>query len=154
MRPSLPRQELGTVKRPKAEAVPASQRGPVVLVVDDDESIRTMLVDVLSYEGYRVIGARDGMEALRAIELETPFVILLDVRMPMLDGLSFANALREGGVSVPILVMTASNALGNARDIHADGYVAKPFELPELLATIARFSELAERRPVGAAATR
>jgi two-component system response regulator MprA len=128
----------------------ASPEGPPVLVVDDDDSIRSMLIDTLSYEGYRVIGARDGMEALAAMERETPFVVLLDVLMPMLDGGSFANAVRESGMQVPIVVMTASDAPGRSREIHADAYVPKPFDLPDLLATVARFRDLA-RSGVGAA---
>jgi two-component system response regulator MprA len=112
-------------------------RGPV-LVVDDDDSIRSMLVDVLSFDGYRVVGARDGMEALAAIEREQPFVILLDLLMPLLDGRSFANVARDSGIDVPIVVMTASDA-HVSRGVEADAYIAKPFDLPELLSTVARF---------------
>jgi CheY-like chemotaxis protein len=123
---------------------------PLVLVVDDDDSIRSMLVDILSYEGYRVVAARDGMEALAAIERDLPCVVLLDVLMPMLDGRSFANAVHENGISVPIVIMTASHAAARSREVQADAYVAKPFELPELLSIVERFRDLASYRPATA----
>lgn len=134
-----PPQQRLTVKRPEPppEGVPARGRA-VVLVVEDDDSIRSMLIDVLSFDGYRAIGARDGMEALAAIEQEHPFVILLDLLMPLLDGRSFANVVRDNGIDVPIVVMTASDG-HISREVPADAYVAKPFDLPDLLSTVARF---------------
>lgn len=120
--------------------VPAPAAGPV-LVVDDDESIREMLIEVLTYEGYRVASARDGMEALAAVERERPSVVLLDLLMPMLDGRSVANVLRDNGVRVPIVVMTASDAAGS-REVSMDGYLSKPFDLQEILAAVRRFHPL------------
>jgi CheY-like chemotaxis protein len=118
----------------------ARERRPV-LVVDDDDSIRSMLVDVLTHYGYRVIGARDGMEALAAIEREQPFVILLDLLMPLLDGRSFANVARDSGIDIPIVVMTATDGHAS-RTLPADAYVSKPFDLPEILSIVARFDSL------------
>lgn len=120
--------------------------GAPVLVVDDDDSIRSMLVEILSNEGYTVVAARDGMEALAAIEHATPSVVLLDLLMPMLGGRAVADVLRQNGSSVPIVVMTASEAAARSREFHADAYVEKPFELDELLATVARLADPARTR--------
>lgn len=120
--------------------------GAPVLVVDDDDSIRSMLVEILSNEGYTVVAARDGMEALAAIERATPSVVLLDLLMPMLGGRAVADVLRQNGSSVPIVVMTASEEAARSREFHADAYVEKPFELDELLATVARLADPARTR--------
>lgn len=133
--------------------VKAGERAPI-LVVDDDPSIRAMLCDVLTHEGYRVAEARDGMEALAAVEREVPAAILLDVLMPMLDGSSLAQALRESGVDVPIVVVTASDAPVWGRRVGAAAVISKPFDLDELLDVVhrvgggSRTSEI--RWPVGA----
>jgi two-component system response regulator MprA len=116
---------------------------PPVLVVDDDPSILAMLCDVLEDEGYRVIGARDGMEALAVLERETPFLVLLDVLMPLFDGRSFATVARQQGYRMPIVVVTAIEATSSWREIGADGCIAKPFDLDELLVTVTRFRDVA-----------
>ena len=110
-----------------------------ILVVDDDASIRQTVREILDFEGYAVETAADGLEALRAVERGEPSLVLLDMRMPELDGWGFARAIRERGIQLPILVMTAAeNARSWANEIGADGYVAKPFELDELLAAVER----------------
>jgi DNA-binding response OmpR family regulator len=110
-----------------------------ILVVDDDPSIRQTVRDILDLEGYAVETAADGREALTAVERREPSLVLLDMRMPELDGWGFARAIRERGIQLPILVMTAAeNARSWADEIAADGYVAKPFELEELLAAVER----------------
>jgi CheY-like chemotaxis protein len=112
--------------------------GPI-LVVDDDPGIRQTVREILDLEGYPVETAADGAEALRAVERYQPSLVLLDMRMPQLDGWGFARAVRERGLALPILVMTAAeNARRWAEEIGADGYVAKPFELDELLQAVAR----------------
>jgi two-component system chemotaxis response regulator CheY len=112
--------------------------GPI-LVVDDDPSIRQTVREILDLEGYPVETAADGREALRLVERHEPSLVLLDMRMPELDGWGFAREIRERGIELPILVMTAAeNARSWAAEIGADGYVAKPFELDELLAAIER----------------
>ena len=113
----------------------------VVLVVDDDPAIRDMLSDFLGMEGYSVVTASDGLEGLRAFEKCTPSIVLLDMRMPNLDGWGFVGKLRERGIKVPILAVTASRCPERwAEDIGADGYLAKPFDLTQLLAAIERIS--------------
>jgi CheY-like chemotaxis protein len=107
---------------------------PAILVVDDDPSIRTTVSEILAMEGYPVETAADGAEALQAVERVQPALVLLDMRMPVMDGWGFARALRDRGLHLPILVMTAAqNARRWAEEIGADGYLAKPFDLLDLL---------------------
>ena len=110
-----------------------------ILVVDDDDSIRQTVAEILEVEGYRVAEAANGEEALRLLSEDAPSLILLDMRMPILDGWGFARALRERGIRLPILVMTAAqNARLWAEEIGADGYVSKPFDLDHLLDQVQR----------------
>jgi two-component system chemotaxis response regulator CheY len=110
-----------------------------ILVVDDDASIRQTVREILDLEGYPVETASDGREALRLVERDEPSLVLLDMRMPQMDGWGFAREIRQRGIELPILVMTAAeNARSWAAEIGADGYVAKPFELDELLAAVER----------------
>lgn len=110
-----------------------------ILVVDDDPSILTTVCEILDLEGYPVETAANGAEALRAVERSRPSLVLLDMRMPVLDGWGFARALQERGVKLPILVMTAAqNARRWAEEIGADGHIAKPFDLPDLLDAVER----------------
>ena len=107
--------------------------GPI-LVVDDDPNILDVVSELLDMEGYRVATAANGAEALRSVEQQLPSLVLLDMRMPVLDGWGFAKELHARGVKLPILVMTAAqNARVWAEEIGAQGYVAKPFEVPALL---------------------
>ena len=107
--------------------------GPI-LVVDDDPNILDVVSELLDMEGYRVATAANGAEALQFVETQHPSLVLLDMRMPVLDGWGFAKELRARGVKLPILVMTAAqNARVWAEEIGAQGYVAKPFEVPALL---------------------
>lgn len=110
-----------------------------ILVVDDDPSIREVVTDFLDGEGYAVVTAANGAEALDMVERTAPAVILLDMRMPVLDGWGFAHALRERDLQPPVLVMTAAqDAHRWAQEIGAAGYIAKPFELLELLGEVER----------------
>ena len=113
-----------------------------VLVVDDDTSILDTVSSILSSEGYDVVSASTGEEALAAVARKQPLLILLDMRMPVMDGWAVARALREQGISVPIIVMTAAESAKRwADEVGAEGYLAKPFGLDDLLATVARFRE-------------
>ena len=108
---------------------------PRVLVVDDDESIRQFIEMALGDDGFDVALAEEGAVALAASERFRPDVILLDMRMPGVDGWRFAEAYRAGpGPHAPILVLTAArDAAKYAAEIGADAHLAKPFELAELL---------------------
>lgn len=110
-----------------------------VLVVDDDPAILTTVSEILELEGYEVETATNGAVALRVVESAEPAVVLLDMRMPVLDGWGFARELRQRNLHPPILVMTAAqSARAWAEEIGADGYLAKPFELDDLLAAVER----------------
>ncbi|HEX5504211.1 MAG TPA: response regulator [Thermomicrobiales bacterium] len=116
-----------------------------ILVVDDDPSIVATIQDILALEGYPVLTAGNGADALALAERVRPGLVLLDMRMPVLDGWGFARELRARGIAVPILVMTAAqNARRWAAEIEADGYVAKPFDLFELLDAVQRLRRPAE----------
>ncbi|HEV2122823.1 MAG TPA: response regulator [Chloroflexota bacterium] len=112
-----------------------------ILVVDDDPAIVSVVSEILDLEGYAVETATNGQEALRVIDRLRPAIVLLDMRMPVMDGWGFARALRERGESVPILVMTAAqNARAWAEEIGAQGYLAKPFEVMDLIEAVERLA--------------
>lgn len=111
-----------------------------VLVVDDDTSILDTVSAILTGEGYEVISAISGQEALAAVARRQPAVILLDMRMPVMDGWAVARALHGQGINVPIVVMTAAESAKRwADEVGAEGFLAKPFGLDELLAVVERF---------------
>lgn len=107
---------------------------PLVLVVDDDNDMLELECTSLERAGYRVTRARQGEEALQRLADETPALVLLDMRMPVMDGWSFAKALRERfGRRVPIVVVTAAeDSKLRADEIGAEGALGKPFELASL----------------------
>lgn len=106
-----------------------------VLVVDDDESIRQFIEMALDDDGFEVAVAAEGASALDTAVRFRPHVILLDMRMPGVDGWSFAEAYRDApGPHAPILVLTAArDAEVYAAEIGADAFLAKPFDLAELI---------------------
>jgi len=113
--------------------------GAAILVVDDDASVRRMLVRSLAAEGYVVAAAADGGDALAAVERSMPDAIVLDVSMPGVGGLSVSRRLRARGLAVPILLLTARDAVEErvaGLDAGADDYLVKPFALEELLARL------------------
>ncbi|MDP9841495.1 response regulator transcription factor [Streptosporangium lutulentum] len=110
-----------------------------VLVVDDEPALREALQSSLEFEGYRVGLASDGQAALETLERERYDLVLLDVMMPRLDGLSACRRLRAARNHVPVLMLTARDAVGDrvsGLDAGADDYLVKPFELDELLARV------------------
>ncbi|HYF73391.1 MAG TPA: response regulator transcription factor [Nocardioides sp.] len=112
---------------------------PRVLVVDDDKAVRESLRRSLEFNGYDVVLASDGAEALAGIAAAAPDVVVMDVMMPRLDGLETTRALRTAGNDLPILVLTARDAVGDrveGLDAGADDYLTKPFALQELLARL------------------
>jgi two-component system chemotaxis response regulator CheY len=132
-------QAAGGVAAEGTGALRRGPRGPVVLVVDDDAAIRETVSTALDLEGYEVSTAADGALALEAVERVRPCLVLLDMRMPVLDGWGVAAALRARGVRVPIAVMTAAaDAQRWCDEIGADACVPKPFDLDHLLDTVAR----------------
>ena len=116
---------------------------PRVLVVDDDKAVRKSLRRSLEFNGYDVSLAADGAEALAGLSTSMagalPDVVIMDVMMPRLDGIEATKALRAAGNDVPILVLTARDAVGDrveGLDAGADDYLTKPFALQELLARL------------------
>ena len=110
-----------------------------VLLVDDDAPILRMLERTLVAEGYAVVAVPDGGAALAQVERSIPDAIVLDVAMPGLDGLAVTRRLREKGLAVPILLLTARDALSErvaGLDAGADDYLVKPFEVEELMARV------------------
>jgi two-component system response regulator MprA len=114
-----------------------------VLVVDDDKAVRESLRRSLEFNGYAVSLASDGAEALAGLSTpvagSAPDVVIMDVMMPRLDGIEATRALRSAGNDVPILVLTARDAVGDrveGLDAGADDYLTKPFALQELLARL------------------
>jgi two-component system response regulator MprA len=111
----------------------------VVLLVDDDARILRMLQRTLSAEGYAVDAVADGGSALARVERSVPDLIVLDVSMPGLDGLAVTRRLRAKRLPVPILLLTARDALEDrvaGLDAGADDYLVKPFEIEELTARV------------------
>lgn len=123
---------------------------PLVLVVDDDPDILEAICDILEAEGYDVARARHGEEALVRVEARRPAVILLDLMMPVMDGVAFAQALRlrPAVKDVPIVVISADGNPQRAAAVGASGYLAKPFDIEALLAQVAGIARAA---PVAAA---
>jgi two-component system, chemotaxis family, chemotaxis protein CheY len=115
---------------------------PQILVVDDDLSIRDLVEMALADHGYAVEPAPNGVEALEIVRRARPNVILLDMRMPLMDGWEFARAYRElPGPHAPIIVLTAArDARERAAEINAEGYLGKPFDLDDLLELVAQHS--------------
>ena len=110
-----------------------------ILVVDDDRAVRDSLRRSLEFNGYTVDVAADGAEALARVPLIGPDAIVMDVMMPRLDGLDATRALRTAGNDVPILVLTARDAVRervDGLDAGADDYLTKPFALEEMLARL------------------
>jgi two-component system response regulator MprA len=110
-----------------------------ILVVDDDRAVRDSLRRSLEFNGYTVDVAADGAEALARVPLINPDAIVMDVMMPRLDGLETTRALRSAGNEVPILVLTARDAVServDGLDAGGDDYLTKPFALEELLARL------------------
>ncbi|GAA3453302.1 response regulator transcription factor [Dactylosporangium matsuzakiense] len=119
-----------------------------ILVVDDDAAVRDSLARTLRFEGYQVDTVPDGAQALRAVKGQEPDAVVLDVSMPVLDGLQACRELRAEGVLVPVLMLTARDSVGDrvaGLDAGADDYLVKPFALQELLARLRALLRRAQR---------
>ena len=127
----------------------AEDARPVVLLVDDDPGIRRAVAAGLELEGFRVVPAAGGRAGLAAVASERPAVVLLDLTMPDLDGLSVLEQLRAAGDDVPVCVLSARDEVDDrVRGLQAgaDDYVVKPFALEEVAL---RLHALLRRRPPG-----
>lgn len=121
-----------------------------ILVVDDDQGVRDSLARSLQYSGYEVTTAEDGLEALAKLSHMRPDAVIMDIMMPRLDGLETTRMLRQNGNDVPILVLTARDAIGDrvdGLDAGADDYMVKPFSLEELLARLRALTRRSRPEP-------
>ncbi len=108
---------------------------PQILIVDDDQSLREFLEIFLAKDGFRVVTAEDGEEALKILDDLPVDLILADIRMPKVDGLKFLKTLRQKGLDLPVIMITAYASLDSAVEAKKEGafdYVSKPFRLEEL----------------------
>ncbi len=110
-----------------------------VLVVDDEESVRFLYKEELEEDGYRVITAADGDEALHKVKVDRPDLITLDIRMPGMDGIEVLHLIREMDKEIPVIMSTAYGEYRNDFNIWAsDAYVVKTANLDELKKNIRR----------------
>ena len=135
------------VTRPAAHpaaAVDVAQGRPLVLIVDDEPTIVSLIEGVLIERGYRVTTALNGQEALESVGRERPSLVLLEMRLPVLDGEGFVADLGTRGIDAPVVIMTAGPSAAHwARKLNVAGSIAKPFKVDELVATVERFATVA-----------
>jgi CheY-like chemotaxis protein len=113
---------------------------PLILVVEDDIHIRDMVVEAVGQEGYRAIEACDGEEALAALSVERPNLILLDLEMPVMSGWAFMRELTARALQIPVIVMSGrADSASQLAEMGAVSFVDKPIDVPELLASIAKY---------------
>lgn len=125
-----------------------------ILVVEDDGDLVSLMELVLSDAGYRVRTAPEGAAALARVAEEMPGLILLDMRMPGMNGWEFAREFRaRHGRAAPIVVVTAAeNARARAAEVDAEGWLSKPFEIDEVLRIVAGHASTAAGRGAAPAA--
>lgn len=135
---------------PRRAGAPYGPNAPRILLVDDDPNLLVVLAEQLRDDGFEVATARDGQEALRRLRSGWPDLIVLDMMMPRLDGLSLARAIKTIA-DLPIIVLSAIDAADSKADLLdevAEDYVTKPFHYPELRARINRvLRRLGDRVP-------
>ena len=126
---------------------------PTVLLVDDEESVQKLLAYPLEREGYRVVQARDGEEALARYRAEAIDLVILDLMLPRLDGLAVCRRLREERSAVPIIMLTARGDEGDkvlGLELGADDYITKPFSIREFMSRVRALLRRAQLPPSGA----
>lgn len=119
--------------------VTPSETPTTLLLAEDDQSVREALDRALTFEGYQVHAVADGAQALEATAEVNPEIIILDVMMPSVDGLTACRRIRENGIRTPVLMLTARHEIADrvaGLDAGADDYLVKPFDLEELLARL------------------
>jgi CheY-like chemotaxis protein len=139
---SVGRQWPNVCEHSMSAAQASSSSSSRVLVVEDQDDIREFVAFVLQNEGYCVATADNGAVALEIVGRKPVGVVLLDMRMPVMDGWAFADAYRQQpGPHAPIVVLTAAqDAEARAAQINADSFLGKPFELDDLLSVVARYA--------------
>ena len=114
------------------------EAGMSILVVEDEDDLRDLTAMSLEGEGFQVRTARNGLEALERVREHMPALILLDIKMPVMDGWAFASEFQARyGRSAPIVVITAAeHTARRAQEIGAAGWISKPFEYADLVSTV------------------
>lgn len=122
-----------------------SGRDAPILVVEDDPDLLALEAEILRSAGYSIMTAADGLEALERAAASPPSLVLLDMRMPRMDGWQFAKAFRERhGSACPIVVVTAAeDARRRAEEIGASGFLEKPFDLEDVIREVERHLQAA-----------
>ena len=131
-----PNAECVAPEVPKMAVVQAGK--PLVMIVDDSLTVRRITSRLLSREGFDVLTAKDGVDALELLPSQTPDVILLDIEMPRMDGFEFTKTIKANPkyASIPIVMITSRTAEKHrnlAKDLGVDLYLGKPFQEEELL---------------------
>jgi DNA-binding response OmpR family regulator len=124
--------------------------GPI-LIVEDDPSIRQLLRDALEQEGFEVVSASDGEEAIALAERRRPLAVILDMGLPLVEGPEVAERIRDKyGDLVPFVIVTASRRIEEAASrIRAACYLTKPFDVTDLVKAVRASIELPEDAPNG-----
>ena len=120
-------------------ATPDNTQQARILIAEDDQGVRTSLTRALTFQNYNVTAVNDGAQALEAVDARLPDLVILDVSMPHVDGLTACRMIREKYRSLPILMLTARHEVSDrvaGLDAGADDYVVKPFALEELSARV------------------
>jgi CheY-like chemotaxis protein len=128
----------------KSSGQPPGPRLPHLIVVDDEPSIREICVDVLSSEGYEVSTADNGREAVDLLATHPADLVLMDIMMPVMDGVAACKLIRENAQTrdIPVVIMSASSNIHSRiseLQCMASAVVPKPFDLDQLLDTVRRF---------------
>jgi chemosensory pili system protein ChpA (sensor histidine kinase/response regulator) len=121
-----------------ATVVPAEQRAPLIMVVDDSLTVRKITGRLLAREGFRVSQAKDGLDALEVLAGEIPDIMLLDIEMPRMDGFELTRNMKSDPrlMHIPIIMITSRTAekhRDRARDLGVDLYLGKPYQEDELV---------------------
>ena len=120
-------------------ATPDNTQQARILIAEDDQGVRTSLTRALTFQNYNVTAVNDGAQALEAVDAQLPDLVILDVSVPHVDGLTACRMIREKHRSLPILMLTARHEVSDrvaGLDAGADDYVVKPFALEELSARV------------------
>lgn len=122
-----------------------------ILVVDDDDSFRMMLIESLKISGYPVIGAADGTEAIEHLKRETVSAVITDVKMPGMDGISLSKYIHQQWPSIPVVLITAYLNFDDADEVRlygADGYLMKPFRIESITSLLEKLKSKAMSRTI------
>ncbi|MFI5274406.1 MAG: response regulator [Ktedonobacterales bacterium] len=135
----MPQQMLDPERTDALAGMPGLAPRPTVLVVDDEPSIVELIAEVLQNTGYRVLLARDGRAALALARREHPALVLTDRDMPEIDGNGLAQRLRAGATTrnIPVVIMSSTHSTTD--DTLHIPFLAKPFDLDDMLATVAEY---------------